>query len=99
MSEYITPYSISEFTSDFFNNSSIEWRKNKKIKKNRITVYKCCWIHRNGKRCIKTTIDSKKENKYIYTMDYSHEWIKKENSNVFCKQHINRPYCENIHYT
>lgn len=97
MEDTDTPYSIAEFTSDFFDNASTSWKKNKKFKKHRMVGYKCCWIHKNGRRCIKTTMDSKIDNKYIYTMDYTITSNIKKNRSVFCKQHINRFYCESIH--
>ena len=65
-------------------------------KKHKIFEYKCCWIHKTGKRCKRSTIISKKTNPYNYTMGENNTNYSK-NCDVFCKRHINRPYCEEIH--
>ena len=58
---------------------------------------KCCWIHTNGKRCRRTTMNARKVNPYIVSMAFDALAISKKASNVFCKRHVNRPYCESIH--
>ncbi len=83
-----------EFDEEFFVDSSKEWNKNKK--KHKIFEYKCCWIHKTGQRCKRSTIISKKTNPYNYTMGENKTNYSK-NCDVCCKRHINRPYCEEIH--
>ena len=48
-------YGISEFTSDFFEESSKEWMKNK-IRKGGRYVYRCNYIHSNNRQCSKTVM-------------------------------------------
>jgi len=49
-----TPYSIAEFTQDFFNDASISWRENKIQKPNATYQYRCSERLKNGKRCAKS---------------------------------------------
>ena len=48
-----TPYSIAEFTQEFFDNSSEEWKSNKIKKSNATYQYRCSQRIANGKRCSK----------------------------------------------
>ena len=49
-----TPYSIAEFTQDFFNDSSEAWRANKIQKPNATFQYRCSERLKNGNRCAKS---------------------------------------------
>ena len=49
-----TPYSIAEFTQDFFNDASESWRANKIQKPNATYQYRCSERLKNGKRCAKS---------------------------------------------
>lgn len=49
-----TPYSIAEFTQDFFNDASQAWRANKIQKSNATYQYRCSERLKNEKRCSKT---------------------------------------------
>jgi hypothetical protein len=48
-----------EFTSQSFDDSSIEWMKNKKKYKNGIYTYKCLYINKWGKICSKDVYNDK----------------------------------------
>jgi hypothetical protein len=48
-------YGISEFTPEFFDESSKEWMKNK-IRKGGGYIYKCAYIHSNNRQCSKAAI-------------------------------------------
>jgi Zn-dependent M32 family carboxypeptidase len=52
-----TPYSISEFTQEFFNDSSEAWRANKIQKPNATFQYRCSERLKNGKRCAKSPLN------------------------------------------
>ena len=45
-------FNIAEFTSDFFDEASLLWRKNKRDNKNGTFNYICHAIKKNGKKCI-----------------------------------------------
>jgi len=49
-----TPYSIAEFSQDFFNDASIAWRENKIQTANATFKYRCSERLKNGKRCAKS---------------------------------------------
>lgn len=44
---------IKEFDSKFFDDSSTEWRKNKKKLSNGMYDYACPYVFKNGRRCNK----------------------------------------------
>lgn len=46
-----TPYSISEFSSKFFDESSVAWKINKIQKMNATYEYRCAFYYSNKKRC------------------------------------------------
>ena len=48
-----TPYSIAEFTQEFFDHSSEYWKANKIKKSNATYQYRCSQRIANGKRCSK----------------------------------------------
>ena len=52
-----TPYSITEFNPEFFNNASIAWRENKIQKPNATFQYRCSERLKNGNRCAKSPHD------------------------------------------
>jgi len=52
-----TPYSIAEFSQDFFNDASIAWRENKIQTANATFKYRCSERLKNGKRCAKSPHD------------------------------------------
>lgn len=52
-----TPYSIAEFSQDFFNDASQAWRSNKIQKPNATYQYRCSERLKNGKRCSKSPHD------------------------------------------
>jgi hypothetical protein len=80
-----------EFNSNFFDDASKCWRKNKIKLKNGEFAYKCCGLTKNNTRCIRkvyssgnaSAIDKQKHNIF-------QTWF-------FCKVHINTKYDENIH--
>ena len=76
-----------EFDSNFFDDSSKSWRKNKLKRKNGCFLYKCCYISKK-KRCCKPIYnnDPNKNNLKYYV-----------NADKFCKKHLNRKYNEKIH--
>lgn len=47
----ITPFSISEFTSQFFNDSSVAWKMNKVQNENATYQYRCAYYYSKTKRC------------------------------------------------
>jgi hypothetical protein len=44
-----------EFNSDFFDDASAEWRKNKLPIEDGSFRYRCCFVYKNGDQCIKMT--------------------------------------------
>lgn len=52
-----TPYSIAEFTQEFFNNASKAWRANKIQKPNATYQYRCSERLKNGNKCAKSPHD------------------------------------------
>jgi len=42
---------MDEFTSEYFDNASKEWMKNKRKLKNGIYVYICAFVDKNGTKC------------------------------------------------
>ena len=82
-----------EFDSNFFDDASKCWKKNKIKLKNGEYAYKCCGLTKKNKRCIRRVYNSANANasstdKYKY--DIFQTWF-------FCKVHINTKYDENIH--
>ena len=84
-----------EFDSNFFDDASKCWRKNKIKLKNGEYAYKCCGITKKNTRCIRKVYSSANANasanaidKHKY--DIFQTWF-------FCKVHINTKYDENIH--
>lgn len=53
-----TPYSIAEFTQDFFNDASESWRANKIKKPNATYQYRCSERLKNKNRCCSKTLHS-----------------------------------------
>jgi hypothetical protein len=83
-----------EFGIDF-DESSREWRKNKKSKPNGYFEYTCNYTHSTGKQCRRSLVSSKLMNYYEcgfggYTVN---KYKNHPNRNYFCKRHIHR-YCE-----
>lgn len=81
---------ISEFTQEFFNESSKIWRSNKKKLKNLHFAYKCRWIQKNKKRCSNICLQSQSHKS-------NPKYEKNNNKQYFCKLHINKKFNENIH--
>lgn len=44
-----------EFTSDFFDDASMQWRKDKLPLEDGSFRYRCCYVYANEERCIKMT--------------------------------------------
>ena len=42
---------MEEFTSEYFDNASKEWMKNKRKLKNGMYTYTCVFIDKNGAKC------------------------------------------------
>jgi hypothetical protein len=79
-----------EFDSNFFDDASKCWKKNKIKLKNGEYAYKCCGLTKKNARCIRKVYNSTSAtDKYKY--DIFQTWF-------FCKVHINTKYDENIHY-
>jgi len=79
-----------EFDSNFFDDASECWRKNKIKLKNGCYAYKCCSLTKNNKRCIRRVYDQiNDKNKKKYHIFQT--WF-------FCKIHINTKYDKNIHH-
>ena len=64
-----TPYSISEFTSQFFDDSSVAWKMNKIQNKNATYEYRCAFCYTN-KRCRELPFDQLYCKKHI---NYTHK--------------------------
>jgi len=78
----MSPYSISEFTSAFFDTSSEAWRSNK-VRVGPMFTYRCEYIHSNGKRCPKAIIPKQK-----LDCGFLEDCYKKVNhSTRFCHRH------------
>jgi hypothetical protein len=73
---------IGEFTQEFFTDSSNAWKENKICIGNCYYVYKCKYIHSNGKLCTKP-VESSKKDMYAIRPD----WAKKDPSGTYCKKH------------
>ena len=76
-----------EFTQDFFEDASKAWRNNKIKKLNGNFKYKCCYINKNKKRCIRK----------LYRDECFDSKLNRPNKDIFCKFHINKKYNEKIH--
>ncbi len=77
-----------------FDECSKAWRLNKKHIGKGYFVYKCNYIHTNGRRCFRTIYNSALKNNYknqFNTGDYN-DYSTHINANVFCKRHLNRFY-------
>ena len=88
-----------EFDSNFFDDASKCWRKNKIKLKNGEYAYKCCGITKKNKRCIRKVYSSANASTNASTNASN---IDKHKHNIFqtwffCKVHINTKYDENIH--
>ena len=88
-----------EFDSNFFDDASKCWRKNKIKLKNGEYAYKCCGITKKNKRCIRKVYSSANASTNASTNASN---IDKHKHNIFqtwffCKDHINTKYDENIH--
>ncbi len=88
-----------EFDSNFFDDASKCWRKNKIKLKNGEYAYKCCGITKKNKRCIRKVYSNSSANA---NANSSTNAIIKHKHNIFqtwffCKVHINTKYDENIH--
>ena len=80
-----------EFDSNFFDDASKCWRKNKIKLKNGDYAYKCCGLTKNNTRCIRKVYSSATANaRDKHKPDIFQTWF-------FCKIHINTKYDENIH--
>jgi hypothetical protein len=82
-----------EFDSNFFDDASKCWKKNKIKLKNGEYAYKCCGITKKNTRCIRkvynsTNASANATDKHKY--DIFQTWF-------FCKVHINTKYDEKIH--
>ena len=75
-----------------FDDASKCWRANKKCIGKGYFVYKCNYIHSNGKRCFRTIYNSALKNNYKYQFNNFEETdlSNHKNANVFCKKHLNR---------
>ena len=86
-----------EFDSNFFDDASKCWRKNKIKLKNGEYAYKCCGLTKKNKRCIRKVYSSAGANA---NASANASTIDKHNifqTWFFCKVHINTKYDENIH--
>ena len=102
-----------EFDSNFFDDASKCWRKNKIKLKNGEYAYKCCGITKKNKRCIRKVYSSASANANANVnanastnvnanASTNASNIDKHKHNIFqtwffCKVHINTKYDENIH--
>ena len=83
------PIIETEFSQDFFDESSKAWRKNKRVKSNGLFEYKCCFVDSNKKRCTRKL--------YRDECSKSKNILNKNNRDIFCKLHINKKYIEKDH--
>lgn len=76
-----------------FEDSSKEWRKNKKYKGNGYFVYCCRYVKHDGKQCRKTIYSQIIKNNYsnVFYCEENQKYINHKNKNIFCKQHLNKP--------
>ena len=69
-----------------FDEASKEWRKNKFHRGKGSFLYKCTYIHSNGKECNKPLEIYSTQIKY-FTHTHTH-WTKKaKESDMYCRQH------------
>jgi len=69
-----------------FDAASKSWRHNKRHMNNGYFVYKCIYVHSNGKRCYRTIETCKQIQRPIMAWEFE----KQDNdtpSDEFCKQH------------
>ena len=96
-----------EFDSNFFDDASKCWRKNKIKLKNGEYAYKCCGLTKKNKRCIRKVYSSAGANASANvnanaSTNANASATDKNKHNIFqtwffCKVHINTKYDENIH--
>jgi hypothetical protein len=78
----------TEFTKEFFDDASAEWRRNKKAMKGGGFAYYCAYIHSNGKNCKKAVEANTNGSRLVSSHP---EWaMKSPNPDKFCKQHKRR---------
>ena len=77
---------IEEFTSDFFDNASYEWRKNKIRLSEGHFKYKCCFTNVNNERCEKMRVNQCILENLIHT-----------NKSYFCTKHLRIKFDPEIH--
>jgi hypothetical protein len=73
-----------------FEQSSIEWRKNKKYKGNGYFVYVCNYIHSNGKQCRRTVWSGYHRTTICYMTGeaYTDRYKYHVNRDTRCKKHL-----------
>ena len=73
-----------------FEQSSIEWRKNKKYKGNGYFVYVCNYIHSNGKHCRRTVWSGHHRTKICYMTGeaYTDRYKYHPNRDIRCEKHL-----------
>jgi hypothetical protein len=80
---------ITEFTKEFFDDASAEWRSNKKVVKGGGFAYRCAYIHRsNGKNCTKAVEAHTNGRRMVASHP---EWTRPSlYPDTFCRQHKRR---------
>ena len=77
---------IKEFTSDFFDNASYEWRNNKIRLSEGHFKYRCCFTNVNNERCEKMRANQGISASLMPT-----------NKSYFCTKHLRTKFDPEIH--
>lgn len=77
---------IEEFNSDFFNDASYEWRKNKILLCEGTFRYRCCFTNMNNERCENPRMNQRYSDTLLHT-----------NKAFFCKKHLRTKFDPEIH--
>ena len=68
-----------------FDEASREWKRNKIHIGNCSYVYKCSYLHKNGKECNKK-VETSEKGSYV-TRRASVNTFKEQKSDIYCRQH------------
>ena len=77
---------IEEFNSDFFDDASYEWRKNKILLCEGTFRYRCCFTNIKDERCNKMRVNQGYSASLIHT-----------NKAYFCSKHLRTKFDPEIH--
>jgi hypothetical protein len=86
--EPIAPKQPADEVDIDFDGASAAWRANKKYLGNGMFVYRCSYIHSDGKPCRRTVEAQQRVNPYAYRPDWCRPVTQKPMDPMrFCKQH------------